>query len=111
MGRIIFRTASIHDAWILFRNTFKIFKYGFQFNTLRYIVPSLETMVVALIATLVLLIVDLIKEKKQISIIQTVNKKSTVLQTVVIILLIVSIILLGSYGPGISAKDFEYMQF
>jgi len=64
------------------------------------------------IALLAVIAVDLFKEfKDDISIRKTVSKYSVALQTFIMAVLIVVIILYGSYGPGYTAQDFIYMQF
>jgi len=111
IGRIIFRCASLSDAWVMFTKTFTfIFKYNF--NCLSMLTAQPLYLVPAGIALLAVIAVDLFKEfKDDISIRKTVSKYSVALQTFIMAVLIVVIILYGSYGPGYTAQDFIYMQF
>ncbi len=114
VGRIIFRSNSLVDAWTLFTKTFSnIFKCSVL--SLDSLVSEKKFLIVAAIALLLVLIVDLIKEfKKGISLRDEMTKKGAwgyVIQTLTIICLVTVIVLFGSYGPGFSAQDFIYMQF
>ena len=111
IGRIIFRAASLGDAWIMFTKTFTfIFKY--KFSSLSMLTAEPKYLIPAGIAFAIVLAVDIIKEfKKDISIRDTIAKWGYTLQTIVIVFLIIGIILYGSYGPGYTAQDFIYMQF
>lgn len=112
VGRIIFRANSIADAWILFKNTFKFFKFDYTFASVsNLLITNSNILIVALVAFLILFAVDLFIElKPNINIRGELNNKK-ILQTFVVVGLAIVILLFGSYGPGFSAQDFVYMQF
>ena len=110
VGRIIFRAESLLDAWILFTKTFD-FPFKYHFQSLEMLLPSMYTLTIAGIALAVVLIVDLIKEFKKVSIRNFIINHGYTLQTITICIMIVVIIFFGSYGPGFSAENFIYMQF
>lgn len=60
---------------------------------------------------LVIFAVSLVQEKKKDSVRKLLCEKSTVLQWILYILMIVAIALFGYYGPGTTPADFVYMQF
>ena len=75
------------------------------------LLPSMYTLTIAGIALAVVLIVDLIKEFKKVSVRNFIINHGYTLQTITICIMIVVIIFFGSYGPGFSAENFIYMQF
>lgn len=112
IGRIIFRCASLSDAWIMFTKTFTfIFKYSF--TSLSMLTSEALYLIPAAVALIAVVVVDLIKEfkLKENSLRDTISKYSVVLQTVIVAALIVGIIIFGAYGAGYTAQDFIYMQF
>lgn len=110
VGRIIFRSNSMLDAWVMFKNSFSfIFKY--EFASLSMLVTDWDYLIPAGIGIAVVLIIDLIKEFKNISIRETISNWGYTVQTAVVIFLVVGILLYGSFGPGFSAQNFIYMQY
>lgn len=63
------------------------------------------------VGCLVIFAVSLVQEKKKDSVRKLLCEKSTVLQWILYILMIVAIALFGYYGPGTTPADFVYMQF
>ena len=112
VGRIIFRSNSMADAWTMFTKTFSSIFTGWS-GALDMLTSQQKHLVVALIVMAIVFVVDLIKEfkLKDGSIRDAIAKRSVVLQTVALAALIVIIVLFGSYGPGFTAQDFIYMQF
>lgn len=114
VGRIIFRSNSLADAWKMFAKTFDfIFKYSFK--TLEAIISEYKFLIVGLIAYALVMVIDIVKEvKKDISLRDEIAKKGNLgylWQTLIVIGLIGAIVLFGAYGPGFAAQDFIYMQF
>jgi len=110
IGRIIFRANSLADSWLFIKKCFSfIFKYNI--STLATLIPEEDYLIPAVIGLLVVLIIDLIKEFKKVSIRDVIEKWGYTVQTLIVAFLVVGIILYGSYGPGFTAQDFIYMQF
>lgn len=113
VGRIIFRASSLADAWLLFKKTFTVLAFNSPFDSLfSYKFPG-EVMACALLATVVLLVVDIIKERKpeEFSIRETIAKKKLGVRWLIWILLFVVVILFGIYGSSEGSSQFIYVQF
>ena len=59
----------------------------------------------------IILIISIIQERTQKSVRDIISEKKLPVQWIVYILLVMSIIIFGNYGPGVSPADFVYMQF
>ena len=110
VGRIIFRSNTLGDAWLLFKKSFT-FIFNYDFHSLNILVPEYSYLIPAGIAFIAVLVVDLIKEFKGISIRDKISSWGAFAETAIISCIIVGLILFGSYGPGFTAQDFIYMQF
>lgn len=111
IGRIIFRAESLSDAWMLFCKTFEVFRFDYS---LSFILDSitLPMLIVCLSATVILLIIDIIKERNpDKSIREGLSKQNIILRWSVYFGLIIAVVLFGAYGPDFTAMDFGYMQF
>lgn len=66
---------------------------------------------VVVLGTLFIFVVSLIQEKKGIEIRVWILSRKIVLRWCILYICIFAILLLGYYGPGMDAAEFEYMQF
>lgn len=71
----------------------------------------LDGMIIFVMA-IVLLVVGILREKEpNVPLRERLNKRSTVLQWLILFFAIMAIIVLGVYGPGFNPQEFMYMQF
>lgn len=67
--------------------------------------------VAVLIGCVTIFVVSVIEERKQTSVRSLLAKRSTAVQWILYLMLVISTVLLGYYGPGTTPADFIYMQF
>lgn len=111
VGKIIFMSPSLHDAWTVFT---RIFAFGGNYfditnlnNQLGYI-----SVIAAIVCSLPVLIIDLIQEKKpETTFLEKFDKKPLALQWALLALMGICIIWFGFYGSGLPHFDFGYIQF
>lgn len=109
-GKILFETNSISSTFNFIGRIFDFDKY---FNMTRLdAVIGWPSLVVALVFSVVVLVIDIIQEKKpETSFIEKTKKIPLAFQWTMWILLIVCIIWFGYYGEGLPKFEFGYMRF
>lgn len=109
---IFFRSSTVSDAinyigklftkwdfWNLLNND--IYNYGIDKNEFVWLI----------LAIIILIIIDIIKHKKQKNIYQILDEQCIWFRWCVYVSLIVYIILFGVYGPNVDSSQFIYFQF
>ncbi|NLG03037.1 MAG: MBOAT family protein [Clostridia bacterium] len=96
---MLVRIVTRWDPWSLFDQS--IYTWGLDRNEFG----------IAVIAILVLLIVDLIKYKHQNEIISLIKKQPILFRWLIYIALIAAVIVLGEYGPDFNAHNFIYTAY
>lgn len=67
--------------------------------------------VAVLIGCIAILAVSIVEERRQATVRSLLARKSTAVQWILYLMLIISTVLFGYYGPGTTPADFIYMQF
>ncbi len=113
IGRIIFRANTLADAWTIFKKTFTVLAFNSPISGLTAFDFSLSVLIVTLLAVIILLVVDIIKENKpeNFSIRDGISKKNIALRWFIWIALFVAVIVFGVYGNGAASAQFIYVQF
>ncbi|MBQ9983240.1 MAG: MBOAT family protein [Lachnospiraceae bacterium] len=113
VGRVFFRAANIGAAVGIFKQTFattgvwrimgdNLYKYGL----------SKRSCCLVVILTVALLVASVLEERsKSENIIEIIDKKHVVIRFVVAYILLFTVLLFGTYGPGDQAANFIYEQF
>lgn len=104
---VLFRANSLSDAALIFRSLFTLPVSGFSAN-LHGFGLSLKSLIMLVVFSLGLLVADWFLCERQLF--QRINK-TLVLRYAVYFLLIVLILIFGSYGAGYDPQDFVYFQF
>lgn len=110
IGKILFETNSINSTLSFIKGLFNFNNY-FEINAIDTVL-GWPSFIVAMILSIVVLIVDLIQEKKpNTTFIEKTRKKHIIVQWSIWILLIVCIVWFGYYGSGLPKFEFGYMRF
>ncbi len=72
---------------------------------------DLQDILMIFFGAFIIFIISVIQEKKQEPVRDILSRKKLPVQWIVYIMLIMGIIICGTYGPGVSPADFVYMQF
>lgn len=112
IGRVFFRADGVRAAFGIFARTFagsglsqimdgKIYTYGLnQVN-----------MTIVIIASLILLLVSILEEKSDQSMVELWSKQNLIFRWIIAYVLFFSVLIIGKYGPGYDAAAFIYEQF
>ena len=109
IGKILFMTASLSDAWIIFTKMFNFTSYGVSNlnNQLGYI-----SIIAALVGFIPIIVIDIIQERHpDTSFLSKFNKKHIVLRWSLMIVMVLFIVWWGFYGSGLPHFEFGYTQF
>ncbi|MBW6409938.1 MBOAT family O-acyltransferase [Clostridium weizhouense] len=106
---IFFRANSFNDIRIIFRNLFLHNESILQDGTLFNLIISRDEFIVAVIGIVILIIIDILKEK--INLLEVLSHKKIIYRWGIYISIILIIIILGVYGSGYSEQQFIYCQF
>ena len=113
IGRVFFRADNFKAAIGIFKQTFsglglkyisknRLFDYGL----------NAKNMLLVTLFCILIFIVSVIEEKsKDKFIVDIINEKPQIVRYAILYILIFSVILFGSYGPGYNAANFIYEQF
>lgn len=108
VGRVFFRAASLRTAFSLFAKSATASPAAL-FNLSVPIGLELKDIVVAVLAVLVLLFVDILQEKIKLR--QTLARQNIIFRWIIIFAGLFSVIIFGIYGPEYNASSFIYEQF
>ena len=114
LGRILFRTNSLQDAWTMFLSTFDIFNINYWIDPLIKLGIEPTGLKIALFAALILLVVDIINEilyMKNKNLLTVINSAPIYIRWTLWIALLMIVIIFGNYGASYVSVDFIYMQF
>ena len=112
IGYVIDLAPNMHGAIIMFRNMIFDQNFVVAYEQIKQMSLYKGEYMLLLICTFVLLVVGIIQEiHKDITIRQMMDRRPFVLRWIVIYIGIMSIVVLGTYGPGYDPADFVYMQF
>ena len=107
---LLFRAGSLSKSVTLIGRLFAGDGESFNLTTFTGLGVSAEYFIVVAVATLILLIVDILKYKK-IDVAESYLKMNVVLRVVLTVFLLVAIILFGCYGSAYDTQQFIYFQF
>lgn len=109
---IFFRADGIQVALSYIKRIFTDFNLWVLSNGGLYLLGLDRTeMNILFISLLVLVLADLLKYYKRVSIVDFVMEQNVIFQYICIVLLILSIFIFGAYGPAFDAQKFIYFQF
>ena len=108
VGRVFFRAAGLRTAFSLFAKSATASPAAL-FNLSVPIGLELKDIVVAVLAVLVLLFVDILQEKIKLR--QTLARQNIIFRWIIIFAGLFSVIIFGIYGPEYNASSFIYEQF
>ena len=110
VGCIIFRAATFADGWHIFLKCFHFYEFpiGIKKELVSFGLNG-KNYVVLLVGFIVLLIVDILQEKKSVR--ECIEKRSVWVRWGVYIVAFLIVLLFGMYGPGYDQTQFVYMQF
>ena len=109
VGRIMFMSSSLTDAWTIFAKMFRFDLYNLSNlnNQLGYI-----SIIFAMVAFIPVLVIDIIQERNpSVPFLDKFTKKPLVLRWSLIIVMVLFIIWTGYYGSGLPKYEFGYVQF
>lgn len=109
IGRILFMTSSVGDAWNIFVKMFRFDQYNLSNlnNQLGYI-----SLIVAIVAFIPVLVVDIMQERRpDVPFLDKFNKMHISLRWTLVIIMVLFIIWFGYYGSGLPKFEFGYVQF
>ena len=109
VGRILFMTNSLSDAWLVFIKMFRFDQLDLSNlnNQLGYI-----SIVFAIVGFIPVIVIDIIQEiHPDTSFLEKFNKKNIVLKWSLCIVMVLFIIWAGYYGSGLPKFEFGYVQF
>ncbi len=110
VGRIFFRADGLRNALQLIKkmllNTYPPVIFGYDYSKFGI---SSANVVIAVVAVIVLLIVDMMQEKMEIR--KTLSKQNIIFRWIIIFAGLFAVIIFGIYGPGYDASSFIYEQF
>ena len=109
IGRVFFRAPDVGTAFGILRRMVKNLIFSGLFDDAAVYGLDTPGMVVAALAVLVLLVVDILREKMPVR--ETLAKQNTLFRWLVILAGIFSVVIFGIYGPGYDAASFIYEQF
>ena len=112
IGRIISRSNSLTDAIKMIKLIFyKTFDFSlFNIKTLVLLGLDKANWLLCLVAIIIILFIDYLKEKG-IDIRKNIDNKNIVIRWCLYYLLIIAILVFGKYGPGYDAANFIYGNF
>lgn len=109
---IFFRADGIHVALSYIRRIFIDFNPWVLSNGGLYLIGLDRTeMNILLVSLMVLILADLLKYYKHIFIVDFVMEQNVIFQYICIMLLTLSILIFGAYGPAFDSQAFIYFQF
>lgn len=109
VGKILFMTTSLSDAWLIFAHMFRFDQYGLSNlnNQLGYI-----SIITAIVGFIPVLVVDIIQERRpDTPFLTKFNKMHITLRWSLIIIMVLFIVWFGFYGSGLPRFEFGYTQF
>ncbi|MBQ6334432.1 MAG: MBOAT family protein [Erysipelotrichaceae bacterium] len=112
LGRVLSRANSLKDAFGIYKNLGSaLFDLSaFNAQTFTDLGISIREWILCLICVIVIMAVDVIKERG-IDIRESIDKKNLVVRWTFYLLLIMLILVFGKYGPGYEASNFIYGNF
>lgn len=110
VGCIIFRAATLSNAWDVFLKSFRIYDFPLAFKS-EFAQMGLNKMnlILLFIALIILFIIDVLQERGSVR--ERLAKRNVYIRWGVYIIAFLIIFLLGMYGPGYDQNQFVYMQF
>ncbi|MDD6919931.1 MAG: MBOAT family protein [Eubacteriales bacterium] len=110
VGCIIFRAASLCDAWQIFEKSFYFFQipHNYVGEFLKLKIDLNDVFAIPLII-LILFVVDLMQERMHVR--TFLENRSTAVRLLVYFIGFLLIVSLGMYGPGFDQNQFTYVQF
>ena len=109
IGRIIFMTSSLSDAWLVFIKMFRFDQLSCSNlnNQLGYL-----SVIYAMVGFIPILVVDIIQEvNPKVSFLEKFNKLNVVFKWSLMIVMVLLIVWFGYYGSGLPRFEFGYVQF
>ena len=109
IGRILFMTTSLSDAWLVFTKMFRFDLYNLSNlnNQLGYI-----SIIAAIVGFIPVLVIDIIQERRpKTTFLEKFNKLNIVLKWLLCIVMVLFIVWFGYYGSGLPKFAFGYVQF
>lgn len=106
---IFFRANSFTDSIEIIKNLFKFNPWVLFDGTMLNLGLDGKDFCVAIISILIVILVDFIKDRMRIR--EYISQQNLIFRWMLYIVIIVSIMIFGSYGPGYSAQQFIYFQF
>lgn len=109
VGRILFMSSSLNDAWAIFIKMFRFDQYSLSNlnNQLGYL-----SIIFAMIGFIPVLVIDVIQERNpNVPFLEKFNKKHIVLRWSLLIVMVLFIVWFGYYGSGLPKYEFGYVQF
>lgn len=109
IGRILFITTSLSDAWLVFIKMFRFDQYNLSNlnNQLGYI-----SIIAAMVALIPVIVIDIIQEiNPSVPFLQKFNKLNIVLKWSLLIVMVLFTVWFGYYGSGLPKFAFGYVQF
>lgn len=110
VGCIIFRAATLTNAWDIFMKTFRFYEMPALFHK-EFLGMGLKglDLIVLLCGLVILFIIDVMQERGSVR--ERVSMKPIYIRWTLYIVAFIIIVLLGMYGPGYDQNQFVYMQF
>ena len=109
VGRIIFMTGSLSDAYLVFIKMFRFDLYNLSNlnNQLGYI-----SIIAAMVGFIPVIVIDIMQEiKPNVPFLEKFNKMHIVLRWSLCIIMVLFIVWFGYYGSGLPKFEFGYVQF
>ena len=109
IGRIMFMSSSLSDAWLIFSKMFNFADYNLSNlnNQLGYI-----SIIAAIVGFIPVLVIDIIQERNpSVPFVDKFAKKNIMLRWSLLIVMVLFIIWFGYYGSGLPKYEFGYVQF
>ena len=109
IGRILFMSSSLSDAWVIFAKMFRFDLYNCSNlnNQLGYI-----SIIAAVVGFIPILVVDIIQERNpNTPFLDKFNKRPLWLRWTLMTMMVLFIIWFGYYGSGLPKYEFGYVQF
>lgn len=110
VGCIIFRAATLTNAWDIFIKTFRFYEMPALFRK-EFLGMGLRglDMIVLLCGLVILFIIDVMQERGSVR--EYVSMKPIYIRWTLYMIAFIIVLLLGMYGPGYDQNQFVYMQF
>lgn len=124
LGATIVNFMLVDFAWIFFRADSLKVAFGYIYRMITKINPwamfdgsiytlGLDAMEIhiLLIAICILILVDLLKYKRKVTLVEALSRQGNFFQWLVMTMLLISIVIFGIYGSQYDSTKFIYMQF